>query len=107
MHSAVSDNITGQAIEGVESDVGGRAPSGLEQQDARQGDYNLRTVLGQDGRKIQWLSAATIYPSYYTNQSSLMYIVEARQSWAIYYDFTTGATRITTKNIRSTPAPQL
>ena len=47
MHSAVSDNITGQAIEGVELDVGERAPSGLEQQDARQGDYNLWTVLGR------------------------------------------------------------
>ena len=49
MHRVVSDNIIGQAIEGGELDVGERAPSGLEQQDARQGDYNLRTVLGQYG----------------------------------------------------------
>ena len=49
MHSAVTDNTTGQAIEDAELEVGGRVPSGLEQQVAGQGDYNLRTGSRQDG----------------------------------------------------------
>lgn len=55
MHGAVTDYITGKAIEDAGLDVWETAPSGLyERQDAGQEDYNLRRRFrtGRDGRYI-------------------------------------------------------